>query len=72
MAYKTYEHSISICWNSTDDIEVTVGFWAKTTDTDPVSENANGDMRLIVRNTYQLAVMEIDQRVLFLKMTGHI
>ena len=36
--------------NSTDDIEVTVGFWAKTTDTDPVSENANGDMRLIVRN----------------------
>ena len=27
-------------------IEVTVSFWAKTTDTDPVSRNPNGDMRL--------------------------
>ena len=37
--------------NSTDPIEVTVGFWAKTTDTDPGSANASGDMRLIVKDT---------------------
>ena len=35
--------------NSTDDIEVTVGFWAKTTDANPVS-NLNGDLKLIVRD----------------------
>ena len=35
--------------NSTDDIEVTVGFWAKTTDANPVS-NPNGDLKLIVRD----------------------
>jgi len=36
--------------NSQDPITVTVGFWAKTTDVDPASANASGDMRLIVRD----------------------
>ena len=31
-------------------IDVTISFWAKTTDTDPVSGNANGDLKLIVRD----------------------
>ena len=37
--------------NNTDPIEVTVSFWAKTTDTDPASGNTNGDLKLIVRDT---------------------
>ncbi len=41
--------------DGTNPIEVTVGFWAKTTDVDPVSANASGDMRLIVRNNLMLA-----------------
>ena len=40
----------SFAGNSIDDIEVTVGFWAKTTDTNPVSANSGGDMRLILKN----------------------
>ena len=36
--------------NSTP-IEVTVRFWAKTTDAAPGSANANGDMRLLVKDT---------------------
>ena len=31
-------------------IDVTISFWAKTTDTDPISGNANGDLKLIVRD----------------------
>ena len=33
------------------DIEVTVSFWAKTTDAAPGSVKANGDMRLLVKDT---------------------
>ena len=36
--------------NNTDPIEVTVAFWAKTTDFDPDSGNPNGDLKLIVRD----------------------
>jgi hypothetical protein len=36
--------------DGTNPIEVTVGFWAKTTDVAPGSANASGDMRLIVRD----------------------
>ena len=36
--------------NNQDPIEVKVGFWAKTTDVDPASAKASGDMRLIVRD----------------------
>ena len=42
--------------NNTDPIEVTVAFWAKTTDANPVS-NPNGDLKLIVRD----AVTAIDR-----------
>ena len=37
--------------DGTNPIEVTVAFWAKTTDAAPGSANASGDMRLIVRDT---------------------
>ena len=47
---KVMSAAYSISGNSTDDIEVTVGFWAKTTDENPGSENASGDMRLIVKD----------------------
>ena len=40
--------------NNTDPIEVTVSFWAKTTDADPVSRNPNGDMRLLIKDTGSL------------------
>ena len=46
---KVMSAAYSISGNSTDDIEVTVGFWAKTTDANPVS-NLNGDLKLIVRD----------------------
>ena len=36
--------------NNQDPIEVKVGFWAKTTDGDPGSAKASGDMRLTVRD----------------------
>jgi hypothetical protein len=36
--------------NNTDPIVVTVSFWAKTTDVDPASLNASGDMRLLVKD----------------------
>jgi hypothetical protein len=42
--------------NNTDPIKVTVAFWAKTTDANPVS-NPNGDLKLIVRD----AVTAIDR-----------
>jgi hypothetical protein len=44
----------SFAGNNQDLIEVTVGFWAKTTDDAPGSENENGDMRLRVRDTGSL------------------
>jgi hypothetical protein len=47
---KVMSTAYSFAGNSSDDIEVTVGFWAKTTDTDPASEKTDGDMRLIVRD----------------------
>ena len=47
---KVMSAAYSISGNNTDDIEVTVGFWAKTTDENPGSENASGDMRLIVKD----------------------
>ena len=47
---KVMSTAYSFAGNSSDDIEVTVGFWAKTTDTDPESEKTDGDMRLIVRD----------------------
>ncbi len=37
--------------NNTDPIEVTVAFWAKTTDVAPGSEVGTGDMRLLVKDT---------------------
>ena len=36
--------------NNTDPIEVTVAFWAKTTDVDPGNHNSNGDLKLIVND----------------------
>ena len=36
--------------DGTNPIDVTVAFWAKTTDVAPGSANASGDMRLIVRD----------------------
>ena len=40
-------------------IEVTVSFWAKTTDTDPDSLNPSGDMRLLVQDTGQGTTKEL-------------
>jgi len=37
--------------DGTNPIEVTVTFWAKTTDVDPGSANATGDMRLKIKDT---------------------
>jgi hypothetical protein len=34
--------------NNTNPIEVTVSFWAKTTDVDPGSANSNGDLKLML------------------------
>ena len=36
--------------NNADPIEVSVSFWAKTSDTDPGSHNSNGDLKLIVND----------------------
>ena len=40
----------SFAGDGTNPIEVTVGFWAKTTDVNPVSANNNGDFRLILKD----------------------
>ena len=37
--------------DNTNPIEVTVSFWAKTTDEAPASANVSGDMRLLVKDT---------------------
>ena len=37
--------------DGTNSIDVTVSFWAKTSDTDPGSEVAAGDMRLLIKDT---------------------
>ena len=50
--------------NNTDPIEVTVSFWAKTTDTDPVSRNPNGDMRLLIKDTGSSTLGNKQARVL--------
>ena len=46
-----YSTTYPFTGDNTNAIEVTVSFWAKTTDTDPDSENASGDLKLIVRDT---------------------
>ena len=45
-------------------IDVTVSFWAKTSDTDPGSEVATGDMRLLVKDTGSANLGDKTQRVL--------
>ena len=45
-------------------IDVTVSFWAKTSDTDPGSEAATGDMRLLVKDTGSANLGDKTQRVL--------
>ena len=50
--------------NNTDPIEVTVSFWAKTTDADPVSRNPNGDMRLLIKDTGSSTLGNKQARVL--------
>jgi len=50
--------------NNTDPIEVTVSFWAKTTDVDPGSVVASGDMRLLVKDTGSENLGDKTQRVL--------
>jgi hypothetical protein len=40
----------SFAGNNTDPIEVTVSFWAKTTDAAPGSQKPTGDMRLLVKD----------------------
>ena len=49
--------------NSTP-IEVTVRFWAKTTDAAPGSVNTAGDMRLVVKDTGSGTLGDKTQRVL--------
>ena len=46
------------------DIEVTVRFWAKTTDAAPGSVKTAGDMRIVVKDTGSGALGEKTQRVL--------
>jgi len=50
--------------NNTDPIEVTVSFWAKTTDTDPASLNSGGDMRLLIKDTGSSTLGNKQARVL--------
>ena len=50
--------------NSSADIEVTVRFWAKTTDAAPGSVKTAGDMRIVVKDTGSGALGEKTQRVL--------
>ena len=64
---KVMSAAYSINGNSTDDIEVTVGFWAKTTDTDPESEKTDGDMRVIVKDV--LTSTSRSERVLLITDT---
>ena len=47
-------------------IDVTVSFWAKTSDTDPGSEAATGDMRLLVKDTGSANLGDKTQRVLLI------
>ena len=49
--------------NNTDDIQFTVSFWAKTTDIDPDSENASGDMRILVKDTGSSALGDTTRRI---------
>ncbi len=46
-----YSTTYPFTGDNTTAIEVTVSFWAKTTDTDPDSENASGDLKIVVRDT---------------------
>ncbi len=50
--------------NNTDPIEVTVSFWAKTTDVDPASLNSSGDMRLLIKDTGSTSQGDKTNRVL--------
>lgn len=50
--------------DNTNPIDVTVWFWAKTSDTDPGSEAATGDMRLLVKDTGSANLGDKTQRVL--------
>jgi hypothetical protein len=50
--------------NNTDSIEVTVAFWAKTTDVDPASMNASGDMRILIKDTGSSNIGDKTNRVL--------
>ena len=50
--------------DNTNPIDVTVSFWAKTSDTDPGSEAATGDMRLLVKDTGSANLGDKTQRVL--------
>ena len=50
--------------NNTDPIEVTVSFWAKTTDVDPASLNSSGDMRLLIKDTGSASLGDKTHRVL--------
>ena len=52
--------------DNTNPIEVTVNFWAKTSDTDPDSEGADGDMRLLVKDTGSASFGDKTQRVLLI------
>ena len=40
--------------DNTNPIDITVSFWAKTSDIDPGSEVADGDMRLLIKDTGSL------------------
>jgi len=64
---KIMSTAYSFAGNSSDDIEVTVGFWAKTTDTDPESEKTDGDMRVIVKDV--LTSTSRSERVLLITDT---
>ena len=55
--------------DNTNPIEVTVNFWAKTSDTDPDSEGADGDMRLLVKDTGSASFGDKTQRVLLITNT---
>lgn len=50
--------------DNTNPIDVTVSFWAKTSDTNPGSEAATGDMRLLVKDTGSANLGDNTQRVL--------
>ena len=59
---KAMSTTYPIIGNNSDPIVITVGFWAKTTDENPGSENASGDMRLIVKDV--LTATDRSERVL--------